>query len=94
MSTMDDNNAVFATPSQGRMATSDRGRHKVSIAFLSFVNIGLMTTTEGRRGVSSPLPTSPKYEDRADTPEHSREDDRTASLTSIPGELSKFFTIY
>ena len=69
----------------------DKGR---SIAILSFVDIGLMTTTEGRRDVSSPLPTSPKYEDQAYTPEYSRENDRTASLTSIPGKSSKLFTIY
>ena len=67
-----------------------RGRHKVRIVILSFVNIGLITTTEGRRDLSSP-PTSPKYEDQAYTPEYSRENDKTASLASIPGESSKFF---
>ena len=98
MSTMVDKNPVFATPSQGcrislRMATSDRGKHKVSIGILSFVNIGLMTTAEERREVSLPLPTSPKYEDHAYTPEYSREDDRTASLTSIPQVLHKLLAM-
>ena len=41
-----------------------QGRHKVSITTLSFVNIGLITTKEGRRDASSPLQASPYIQHR------------------------------
>src|ERR1700749_2397671 len=95
MSRMDDNNPVLATPSQEhrvlcRIATYREGEAQGENCHSFFCEYRSDNTTEGRRDLSSP-PTSPKYEDQAYTPEYSRENDKTASLASIPGKSSKFF---